>query len=124
MNGAHFLLELPHCNTENFEAFLEEFSKMDEEEFNIVLLDNAAFHKAKSLKCPPNIHLLFLPPYAPELNPAEKVWWRLKRELKNRLFQSLEELQQALTETIEKIITTNSIQQLCSYSYYQAVNMD
>ena len=73
VNGAHFLLELPSCNTENFQAFLDAFSKVDEEEFKIVLLDNAAFHKAKALRRPANIHLLFLPSYAPELNPAEKV---------------------------------------------------
>ncbi|MDQ3843017.1 MAG: hypothetical protein M3342_03250 [Bacteroidota bacterium] len=48
--------------------------------------------------------------------PAEKVWWPLKPELKNRCFKTLEEVQDAMTEAIEKIITTHSIQQLCSYS--------
>lgn len=124
VNGAHFLLELPWCNTENFQAFLDEFSKANEEEFKIILLDNAAFHKTKTLRHPANVHLLFLPPYAPELNPAEKVWWRLKRELKNRSFKTLENLQDAISEAIGKIITTNSIQQLCSYSYYQTINMN
>lgn len=117
-------MELPGCNTENFQAFLNEFSRADEGEFKIVLLDNASFHKAKNLAIPPNMHLLFLPPYAPELNPAEKVWWRLKRELKNRCFKTLEDLQDAMTKAIEKIVTTQHIQQLCSYSYYQAINMD
>ena len=124
MNGAHFLLELPSCNTENFQAFLDELSKVDEQECKIILLDNASFHKAKSLQVPANIHLLFLPPYAPELNPAEKVWWRLKRELKNRLFKTLEDLQAAMSKAIEKIITTDAIKQLCSYAYYQTINMD
>jgi transposase len=124
VNGAHFLLELPNCNTENFQAFLDAFSKVNYEEFKIVLLDNAAFHKAKALKCPRNMHLLFLPPYSPELNPAEKVWWRLKREMKNRSFKTLENLQAAITEAIEKIVTTEQIKQLCSYSYYQAISMN
>jgi transposase len=124
VNGAHFLLELPTCNTENFQAFLNEFSKADEEEFKIVLLDNAAFHKAKTLKRPCNVHLLFLPPYAPELNPAEKVWWRLKREMKNRSFKTLQDLQEAITKAIEKTVTTQQIQQLCSYACYQAINMN
>ena len=34
------------------------------------VLYNAAFHKAKKLKIPNNIALIFLPPYCPELNPA------------------------------------------------------
>jgi transposase len=124
VNGAHFLLELPQCNTETFQAFLDEFSSVDKEEFKILLLDNASFHKAKALQLPPNMHLLFLPPYAPELNPAEKVWWRLKRELKNRLFKTLEDLQDALTDAIQKIISINAIKQLYSYSYFQAINLD
>jgi len=44
-----------------------------------MILDNGAFHKTKHLSWPLNVRPLFLPPYAPELNPAEKVWWRFKR---------------------------------------------
>lgn len=124
VNGAHFLLELPSCNTENFQVFLDAFSQTEGQEFKILLLDNAAFHKTKSLNIPENMHLLFLPPYAPELNPAEKVWWRLKREMKNRCFKTLEDLQQAMSEAIEKTVTTPQIQQLCSYAYYQSINMN
>ncbi len=39
--------------------------------------NNAAFHKAKSLQLPDNIELMFLPPYSPELNPAEEIWWKI-----------------------------------------------
>jgi transposase len=36
--------------------------------------------------------LVFLPPYSPELNPAEKMWARLKRVFTNKLYKSLEEI--------------------------------
>jgi transposase len=110
-------------NTENFQAFVDAFSKSNEAEFKIILLDNAAFHKAKALLWPSNIQPLFLPPYAPELNAAEKVWWRIKRELKNRLFKTLEDLQEAMTVAVNKIVTTPQIKQLCSYAYYQCINL-
>ena len=42
------------------------------------ILDNGAFHKARALRLPPNVGLLFLPPYAPELNPIERLWRDLK----------------------------------------------
>ena len=58
IDGDSLLLEMPYCNTECFEVFL----------------DNGAFHKAKRLLIPDNIALCFIPPYLPELNPAEKVW--------------------------------------------------
>jgi transposase len=124
VNGAHLVLEMPHANTENFQVFLNEFAKADQQECKVLLLDNAAFHKANQLQKPENIRLLFLPPYAPELNAAEKVWWRIKRELKNRLFKTLDDLQTALSEAVQKIVTTPQIKQLCAYTYYQPLNMN
>jgi len=70
VNSKHLVLELPTCNTENFQLFLEQLSAQDKEEFKIVLLDNASFHKAKALEIPSNIHLESLPKYAPETNPV------------------------------------------------------
>jgi len=34
---------------------------------------------AKSQSIPKNTGLIFLPPYSPELNPAEKIWLTIKR---------------------------------------------
>ena len=124
VNGAHLVLELPHCNTDNFQVFLNELANENAGEFKVLLLDNAAFHKTKQLSIPTNMQLLFLPPYSPELNPAEKVWWRIKRELKNCLFKTLDELQEAMTAAVQKIVTQPQIKQLCAYSYYQAIHLD
>jgi transposase len=56
-------------------------------------LDNGAFHKAKRLIIPNNIALCFIPPYSPELNPAEKVWGFIKKKITNKAFKTLTELQ-------------------------------
>jgi transposase len=117
INGHHLLLEMPHCNTDAFEVFLNELSHTNKEEFKILLLDNGAFHKAKRLIIPDNIALIFIPPYSPELNPAEKVWWVLKRALKNRCFQKIDDLMFAITKEAKRL-SNNSIQQLTSYQYY------
>lgn len=61
--GDHFKLELSHCNATNFQVFLNVFSKENSEEFKIIILDNGASHKAKTLIIPKNIALLFIPPY-------------------------------------------------------------
>lgn len=29
VNGHHFVLEMPHCNTENFQAFLDAFAQVE-----------------------------------------------------------------------------------------------
>jgi DDE superfamily endonuclease len=70
ITGDGFMLEMPNCNSASFQIFLDEFSKENGNEFKIIVLDNGAFHKAKSLIIPQNIALIFLPPYSSELNPA------------------------------------------------------
>jgi hypothetical protein len=63
ITGDHFELELPDCNTDSFQIFLEQFSKTNPTELKIMLLDNGAFHKAERLVIPENIILLFIPPF-------------------------------------------------------------
>ncbi len=59
----------------------------------IVVLDQAGWHVAKALKVPANVTLLHLPPYSPELNPAERVWAYLRSHyLSNRVFKNYDEL--------------------------------
>ena len=67
INGDSFLLELPTCNTNTFQLFLNYFALQNPNEFKLIVLDNGAFHKAKYLQVPNNIALIFLPPYSPEL---------------------------------------------------------
>ncbi len=50
---------------------------------------------------PENVTLLKLPSYSPELNPAERWFLEFRRSLSNKIFESVEHLQQALTRTLE-----------------------
>lgn len=111
------MLELPFCNTEMFQIFLDEFSKENPTELKVMVLDNGAFHKSKSLVIPENIVLVFLPPYSPELNPAEKVWWLIKREFVCQTFKDMNELKNHIDKSIKKIISIETIKSLCSYEY-------
>ena len=110
------MLEMPHCNAAGFQVFLDEFSMINPDEFKVMVLDNGAFHKAKSLIIPANIALLFLPPYSPELNPAEKIWAKLKRTFTNRLFNSLELLSDFICE-VTKNIEKKIVKSTCAFDY-------
>ncbi len=118
LTGHSFLLELPNCNTQGFQLYLNEFSKQQDQEFKIIVLDNGAFHHSKSLVLPHNIALLFLPPYSPELNPAEKVWYYLKDQLANLLFKTLDELSDKLQQIIQTTLLPNTIISISSFNYY------
>ena len=59
LDGDSFLMELPYCNGNTFQLFLNQFSLQNEQELKVIVLDNGAFHKAKTLKIPDNIVLIF-----------------------------------------------------------------
>ena len=54
---------------------------------DVVVMDNASFHKSKKIKDlieKTGASLIFLPPYSPDLNPIENFWANMKRWIKNR----------------------------------------
>jgi transposase len=65
-----------------------------------VICDNASFHQSRAVKdylerWQDRIELHFLPKYAPETNPIERVWWHFHENItRNHRCQSLEELLQ------------------------------
>ena len=109
--GDACLLEMPYCNSMTFQLFLDHLSSHNPSEFKILILDNGAFHHAKCLDIPVNICLLFLPPYSPELNPAEKMWRYFKDKISMVAYNSIEMLQQKLSEVIKET-TCQTIQSI------------
>ena len=116
VNGEHFLMELPYCNSDNFQIWLNQFSELNEKELKIVFLDNGAFHKAKKLIIPHNIVLVFIPPYCPELNPAEKIWAFFKRKFTNLLFKKLDDIANFIADTAN-LLSYDLVATTCNYEY-------
>jgi len=118
INGAHFLLELPYCNSDNFQTFLNMFAKSNPDVFKILILDNGAFHHAKTLVIPDNIALLFLPPYSPELNPAENMWQYIKGKLSIKVHHTIEQLQVAISDAVNNHLNNTIVQSICGHEFY------
>ena len=116
ITGDHFELEMPHCNTDTFQVFLNEFSAKSPDEFKILLLDNGAFHKASRLAIPENMVLLFIPPYSPELNPAEKIWWKMKRAFSGKLHKTLDNVS-TFIESQVITLTNEEVKSSCLFEY-------
>jgi transposase len=110
---------MPNCNADNFQLFLDLFSLHLPDEFKIMILDNGAFHKAKSLTIPDNIRLIFLPPYSPELNPAENMWAILKRAFTGKLHKTLDEVSEFISKQT-KGFTNQAVIQTCQFEYIVA----
>ena len=117
-NGDNLMMELPNCNGDNFQIFLNELSNKKPEVFKVVILDNGAFYKGKALIIPENIALLFLPPYSPELNPAELVWLNMKRKTTNISYKTMEELKEKIDEIVKNLINKDFIMSTSGFSYF------
>jgi len=115
--GESFTLFLPEVNTDMMNIYFEELLKEYPGRDILIIMDQAGWHKAKELKVPESITLMFLPPYSPELNPVEKLWkWLRKEVTHNSLFETLETLMDALENELHKIIPQKYMQ-LCNCSY-------
>ncbi|MFL5532135.1 MAG: transposase [Gemmatimonadales bacterium] len=62
----------------------------------MLVLDNAGWHAPPDLALPDGVRLVFLPPYSPELQPAEHLWPLLDEPLVNRNFETLDDLDAVL----------------------------
>src|SRR5690349_21975451 len=72
--GTGAALVLPACNTEAMQLHLDEIAtNVSPGAHAVVVLDQAGWHGAKSLKVPTNVSLLPLPPRTPELNGQESI---------------------------------------------------
>jgi transposase len=61
----------------------------------VLVLDRAGWHNSLRLRVPEHVHLLFLPAYSPELQPAEHLWPLTNTVLVNRHFATIDELEEA-----------------------------
>ncbi len=62
----------------------------------ILVLDGAGWHTAPGLAIPDGIRLVYLPPYTPELQPAEALWVHVDEPIANAHFETLAELDDAV----------------------------
>lgn len=101
-------LVLPYVNREAMNLHLQEISGAVAEGAHAVLvLDGAGWHISPELKVPANITLLPLPPYAPELNPAENIWAYLRgNKLAIRVYANYDAIVDACCDAWNDLVAT------------------
>jgi len=62
----------------------------------LLVLDNAGWHSEPDLAVPDGIRLVYLPPYTPELQPAETLWVHVDEPIANRHFDTLADIDTAV----------------------------
>jgi len=96
------------CNTDLFNNWVEYFLIKELKAGQVVIMDNASFHKSKKTKDlieSVGCRIIFLPPYSPDLNPIEKFWANMKRWIKDKIIE-FAELYSAIVAFFQFSITT------------------
>lgn len=88
---------------EAFKSFLKEYP----EKRICIIWDNATFHRGVKIRQElrkggllERVHLISLPPYAPDLNPIEHVWRWVKDQIANQQYQEFEITKQKFKEAV------------------------
>ena len=110
-------------NTDSMSRFLLQVSEAHKDEFIVMVVDGASSHRSKELKVPENVSLIRLPPYSPELNPAEQIWNVLRRDyFANRVFDSLNAAtEQAELGLAEMAANKSAIHRLTNWHWISAI---
>jgi transposase len=96
--GQTYWLIMPSVNITIFNLALAEFAKSvgaGKDKRIVLVLDGAGWHTSEKVQIPEGLEFIFLPPYSPELQPAERLWSLTNEAIANRAFDTLDQLQAA-----------------------------
>ena len=115
-------LILPQVNGQWFNQALATFAQQvgaGDDKKILLVLDGAGWHHSKELAVPQRIHLQVLPPYSPELQPAERLWRLADEPLVNRSFKCLDDLEDILEDRCRTLLTMQTeIKALTNYHWW------
>lgn len=111
----------PALNGRVVQSFLDQLSATIPAGTHVVMVwDGAGYHSAcKALVPPANMTLVTLPPYAPELNPVERLWLYLRQHhWSNRTYQGVAALEDAAVAGWRAVcLSPAKIQSICRCLY-------
>ena len=111
---------LPSLNKALFEIALRELAESQKVGPNrrlILVLDRAGAHQHVAV--PEGNHLVYQPAHSPELQPAERLWPLVREALANRLFETLDAIEDAIVERCRQLDTqTERIRRLVGFQWW------
>lgn len=98
---------LPYVNTKLFSQVIKDFAQhfgVGKDKRIILPLDQAGWHMSEHLEVPEGIHLVPLPPYSPELQPAERLWPLVDEPLANQAFETIAEVEELVEQRCLRLL--------------------
>lgn len=124
-SGATQWYLLPRVTVEWFSLALKHFAKAvgaGKTKRILLVIDGAGWHRSNRLKIPDGIHLEILPPYSPELQPAERLWSLSDEPLVNRCFDTIESIEEILCQRCMHLATQmqEQVRRLTQFHWWPA----
>lgn len=118
-------LILPYVDACTMSIFLSQVASEFPDNFNLMFLDGAGWHRARDLRIPSNLRLLFLPAYSPELNPVEHIWEYLRENhFCNDALPSLESVSDRLCQGLQSLLNQpNLVKSLTFFDWMNTLCM-
>lgn len=99
-------------------VFLTELKKHHPNKLVILVWDNAPCHRPKIHRDIHGLIVLFLPPYSPELNPAERFFEELRKATANQIFKTIVAQEVAIERKLNELTNdTNAMKRLLGYDW-------
>ena len=120
-SGRNIWFLVPGLNTIVFQVVLDSFArglKIEENKKILLVLDQAPWHTTGKLIAPRGVELVFLPPYSPELQPAEHLWALSDKVLFNKTFDDLDQLENVLVAQCENLMASEDVVSRATLFYW------
>lgn len=99
-------------------VFLTELKKQHKNEMVILVWDNAPCHRPKIHREIPGLIVLFLPPYSPELNPAERFFEELRKATANQIFKTIADQEVVIERKLNELSNdADAMKRLLGYGW-------
>ena len=119
--GHLLALILPDMSKASFQLFCSYFSKQVKQRFKkapvLLIADGAGAHQ-REVCLHYGIALQRLPTACPELNPVERFFEELRKEMSNRVYQTIKTVEDHLSQILKKYFQNKKlVTQLCQFPY-------
>jgi transposase len=111
-------MEFEENTSSMVDTFFTEIEKAYPNKHIVVVFDNAPSHRPKKIHVREHISCIFLPPYSPELNPAERFFEEIRKSTANQIFETIEDQEVVLAEKVKKLSEDlSAMKQLLGYGW-------
>lgn len=85
----------------------------------VLVIDGAGWHTAPDVVVPEGVHLIFQPPYSPQVQPAERLWPLVREVLANRDFKDINEHSEVTSRRCREITDQpEAVRRHCSLHWW------